>query len=160
MFKSLVQRLSFLSSLDNCTILNDFKLKWSRSRSNGIWQILLLKLRNGIQLHKFSSVSFKASLLRTRRVLSFDYELTSSTIIPVYKNPSVTDRKSRSRMLQIGLLLSKIPWVCLSCRDFHRSFKFVLKAVWNLFFSFFLTWVSKTQPNHWTKRMANTWLAT
>jgi len=23
-------------------------------------------------------------------------------------------------------------------------------------FSFFLCWVSKTQPNHWTKRMANT----
>jgi len=28
-----------------------------------------------------------------------------------------------------------------------RFFKFV---------SFFLSWVSKTQPNHWTKRMANT----
>jgi len=28
------------------------------------------------------------------------------------------------------------------------------------FFSFFLSWVSKTQPNHWTKRMANTRLAT
>ena len=27
-------------------------------------------------------------------------------------------------------------------------------------FSFFLSWVSKTQPNHWTKRMANTRLAT
>jgi len=26
--------------------------------------------------------------------------------------------------------------------------------------SFFLSWVSKTQPNHWTKRMANTSLAT
>jgi len=25
---------------------------------------------------------------------------------------------------------------------------------------FFLSWVSKTQPNHWTKRMANTRLAT
>ena len=24
---------------------------------------------------------------------------------------------------------------------------------------FFLSWVSKTQPNHWTKRMANTRLA-
>jgi len=23
-------------------------------------------------------------------------------------------------------------------------------------FAFFLSWVSKTQPNHWTKRMANT----
>jgi len=28
------------------------------------------------------------------------------------------------------------------------------------FFSFFFSWVSKTQPNHWTKRMANTRLAT
>jgi len=28
------------------------------------------------------------------------------------------------------------------------------------FCSFFLSWVSKTQPNHWTKRMANTRLAT
>jgi len=27
-------------------------------------------------------------------------------------------------------------------------------------FSLFLSWVSKTQPNHWTKRMANTRLAT
>jgi len=27
-------------------------------------------------------------------------------------------------------------------------------------FSFFLSWVSKTQPNHWTKWMANTRLAT
>jgi len=26
--------------------------------------------------------------------------------------------------------------------------------------SFFLSWVSKTQPNHWTKRMTSTWLAT
>jgi len=28
------------------------------------------------------------------------------------------------------------------------------------FLSFFLPWVSKTQPNHWTKRMANARLAT
>jgi len=28
------------------------------------------------------------------------------------------------------------------------------------FLSFFLSWVSKTQPSHWTKRMANTRLAT
>ena len=27
-------------------------------------------------------------------------------------------------------------------------------------YSFFFSWVSKTQPNHWTKRMANTRLAT
>ena len=26
--------------------------------------------------------------------------------------------------------------------------------------SFFLSWFSKTQPNHWTKRIASTWLAT
>jgi len=86
-----------------------------------------------IQIHKFSSVAFKASSpwLRTRRVLSFDYEHMSSKIISMYKNPSVTDWKSRSRMLQIGLLLSEIPWVCLSGRDLHRPFKFVLKAVWN-----------------------------
>ena len=30
----------------------------------------------------------------------------------------------------------------------------------NNFFSFFLSWVSKTQPNHWTKRMVRTRLAT
>jgi hypothetical protein len=30
----------------------------------------------------------------------------------------------------------------------------------NIFLSFFLSWVSKTQPNHWTKRMASTQLAT
>ena len=28
-----------------------------------------------------------------------------------------------------------------------------------IFFSFFLSWASKTQPNHWTKQMANTRLA-
>ena len=48
-----------------------------------------------------------------------------------FKNHSVTDWKSRRRMLQIGLLLSEIPWVCLSCRDLHRPFKFVIRAVWN-----------------------------
>jgi len=91
-----------------------------------IW-IHLSHMWTRIQIHKFSSMSFKASSLRTRRVLSFDYEHTSSKIIPAYKNPSVTDSKSRSRMLQIGLLL----WVCLSCRDLHRPYKFVLKAAWN-----------------------------
>ena len=49
----------------------------------------------------------------------------------IFKNHSVTDWKSRRRMLQIGLLLSEIPWVCLACRDLHRPFKFVIKAVWN-----------------------------
>ena len=93
-----------------------------------IW-IHLSHMWTRIQIHKFSSVSFKASSLRTRRVLSFDYEYTSSKIIPVYKNPSVTDWKSRIRMLQMGLLLSKIPGVCLSCRELHRPFKFVLTAV-------------------------------
>jgi len=33
------------------------------------------------------------------------------------------------------------------------------RAYW-YFLSFFFSWVSKTQPNHWTKRMANTQLAT
>jgi len=27
-----------------------------------------------------------------------------------------------------------------------------------IFLSFFLSWVSKTHPNYWTKRMENTWL--
>jgi len=49
----------------------------------------------------------------------------------IFKNHSVTDCKSRRRMLQIGLMLSKIPRVCLSCRDLHRSFKFVIRASWN-----------------------------
>jgi len=49
----------------------------------------------------------------------------------IFKNHSVTDWKSRRKMLQIGLMLSEIPWVCLSCRDLHRPFKFVIKAVWN-----------------------------
>jgi len=49
----------------------------------------------------------------------------------IFKNHSVTDWKSTRRMLQIGLLLSEIPWVCLSCQDLHRPFKFVIRAVWN-----------------------------
>jgi len=49
----------------------------------------------------------------------------------LFKNHSVTDWEPRRRMLQIGLLLSEIPWVCLSCRDFHSSFRLVLRAVWN-----------------------------
>ena len=48
-----------------------------------------------------------------------------------FKNHSVTYWKSRRGMLQIGLLLSEIPWVCLSGRDAHRPFKFVIRAVWN-----------------------------
>ena len=48
----------------------------------------------------------------------------------IFKNHSVTDWKSIG-LLQIGLLLSEIPWVCLSCRDLHRPFKFVIRAVWN-----------------------------
>ena len=51
------------------------------------------------QIHKFSSVSFKASWPRTRCVLSFEYWHTSSNIIQVYKNPSVI-LKNPSRMLQ------------------------------------------------------------
>ena len=39
----------------------------------------------------------------------------------------------------------------ISMRMFFLSWRFL---------SFFLSWVSKTQPNHWTKRMANTQLAT
>jgi len=35
----------------------------------------------------------------------------------------------------------------------------LLPASENVFLSFFLSWVSKTQPNHWTKWMANTRLA-
>jgi len=49
----------------------------------------------------------------------------------IFKNHSVTDWKSRRRMLQIGLLLGEISWVCLSCRDLHHPFKFVIRAVWN-----------------------------
>jgi len=65
-----------------------------------------------IQIRTLSSVSFKASWIRTRRVLSFHYEHTSSKIMWVYKNPLVTDGrwlsgKCRSGMLQIGLLLHK-----------------------------------------------------
>jgi len=45
----------------------------------------------------------------------------------IFKNHSVTDWKSRRKMLQIGLMFSKIPWVCLSCRDLHRPFKFVTR---------------------------------
>ena len=33
----------------------------------------------------------------------------------------------------------------------YMLFKFCLQV----FFSFFLSWVSNTQPNHWIKRMAN-----
>ena len=32
----------------------------------------------------------------------------------------------------------------------------VMVACGDGFLSFFLSWVSKTQPNHWTKRMAST----
>jgi len=35
---------------------------------------------------------------------------------------------------------------------------YMFRVIYSL--SFFLSWVSKTQPNHWTKRMANTRLAT
>jgi len=49
----------------------------------------------------------------------------------IFKNHSVTDWKSRRRILQIGLLLSETPWVCLSCRDLHRPFKFAIRAAWN-----------------------------
>ena len=49
----------------------------------------------------------------------------------IFKNYSVTVWKSRRGILQIDLLLSEISWVCLSCRDLHRPFKFVLRAVWN-----------------------------
>jgi len=37
--------------------------------------------------------------------------------------------------------------------------KSILKA-WVAFICFFLSWVSKTQPNHWTKRMVSTRLVT
>ena len=39
-----------------------------------------------------------------------------------------------------------------------RAIKFRMRL--QIFLSFFVSWVSKTQPNHWTKRMASTWLAT
>jgi len=61
----------------------------------------------------------------------------------IFKNHSVTDWKSRRRMLQIGLLLSEIPWVCLSCRDLHRPFKFVLTPVAGLNSSLLLEKVSR-----------------
>jgi len=35
-----------------------------------------------------------------------------------------------------------------------------LSSFWLVDCSFFLSWVSKTQPNHWTKRMAGTRLVT
>ena len=49
---------------------------------------------------------------------------------------------------------------CILSFCFH-SFSFLSAflsffPVFLLFPAFFLSWVSKTQPNHWTKRMANT----
>jgi len=77
------------------------------------------------QIHKLSSVSFKTSSLKklARTVIQL--------LTHMFKNHSVTDWKSRRRMLQIGLLLSEIPWICLTCRDLQCPFKFVIRAVWN-----------------------------
>jgi hypothetical protein len=73
----------------------------------------------------------------------------SASIPPVHSSPRFTPPLSSWRTQKT----CRIP---VTPKFYNLSF-----ASWApLFFRFFLSWVSKTQPNHWTKRMASTLLAT
>jgi len=70
--------------------------------------------------------------------------------------------------IEMGLLVwtgPRKPVPCLPCLAYHDE-NFVVVHPAKIFipkhhaFSFFLSWVSKTQPSHWTKRMVTTWLVT